>query len=125
MAGPRILHVDDDPDIRLLMSASMQEFGYQVLTAGTIAEAMQLAQKFRFDLCILDVKLPDGTGIDLCRKLRELFPTTPMLYYSGHADVASSAQALQICGDAYIKKPVSIDELHTTIAYWLEHKKAS
>jgi DNA-binding response OmpR family regulator len=116
MANAQILHVDDDPDIRLLMSASLQEFGYRVMTAGTIAEALRLAQNFQFDLCILDVKLPDGTGIELCQKLKELQEGAPIVYYSGHADIATSEQALDVCGDAYIRKPVSITELEETIA---------
>jgi two-component system, NtrC family, response regulator PilR len=119
----QILHVDDDPDIRLLMSASLQEFGYRVMTAGTIAEALQLAKDFQFDLCILDVKLPDGTGIDLCKQLRELQEGAPIVYYSGHADVATAEQALEICGDAYIKKPVSITELQETINGLLNRTK--
>ena len=50
-----ILHVDDDPDVRLLMAGSLQEFGYAVLTAGTVAEALQLTKDLKFNLCILDV----------------------------------------------------------------------
>src|SRR6266403_1344387 len=71
---PIILHVDDDPDIRLLMAGSLSEFGYTVVTAGTVAEALQLAGEFSFSLCILDVRLPDGTGIELCQRLRGLQP---------------------------------------------------
>ena len=57
----RVMHVDDDPDLRLLISASLQNFGYFVATAGSVAEGLQLAGEFRFDLFILDVRLPDGT----------------------------------------------------------------
>jgi DNA-binding response OmpR family regulator len=116
VAGAQILHVDDDPDIRLLMAASLQEFGYRVATASNVAEALQLARSFQFDLCILDVKLPDGTGMELCQKLRELQEGAPIVYYSGHADIATGEQALKVCGDAYIRKPVSITELEQTIA---------
>ena len=116
MAQKQILHVDDDPDIRLLMQASLQEVGYGVITAGTVAEALHLAKEFHFDLCILDVKLPDGTGIDLCKQLKGLQPGVPIVYYSGHSDVATAEQALNICGDAYIKKPMSITELEQKIA---------
>ena len=57
-AKTHVLHVDDDPDIRLLISASLRDFGYVVATAGTKAEALELAKQFKFDLCILDVRLP-------------------------------------------------------------------
>jgi len=118
----RILHVDDDPDVRLLMSASLQDIGYTVATAGTVAEALQLAQDLRFDLCILDVKLPDGTGIELCQQLRGLQPQTPVVYYSAYHDEASQKAALSVCGDAYIKKPISMTEWESTIDGFLGKK---
>jgi DNA-binding response OmpR family regulator len=77
---------------------------------------LQLAKEFRFDLCILDVKLPDGTGIELCQQLRSLQPGVPIVYYSGYIDSAAEQAALSVCGDAYLKKPVSAEELQETIA---------
>ena len=112
----RILHVDDDPDVRLLMAGSLQEFGYAVMTAGTVAEGLQLARETRFDLCILDVRLPDGTGIELCQQLRTLQPNVPIVYYSAYADEASQNKALSVCGDAYLRKPASFAEWEKTIA---------
>ena len=113
---PIILHVDDDPDIRLLMAGSLSEFGYTVVTAGTVAEALQLAGEFSFSLCILDVRLPDGTGIELCQRLRGLQPHAPIVYYSAYADEAARNEALSRCGDAYLTKPTSAIELEQTIA---------
>ena len=118
-----ILHVDDDPDIRLLISASLHEFGYVVATAGTNAEAMELASQLKFDLCILDVKLPDGSGIELCQKIQNLQPKVPVLYYSAYASDEEQEAALSVCGDAYLKKPVSATELEQTIAELLEAKR--
>jgi DNA-binding response OmpR family regulator len=112
----RILHVDDDPDIRLLIAGSLAEFGYTVATAGTVEEALQLAKDIQFDLCILDVRLPDGSGIDLCQQLRPLQPGVPIVYYSAYADEAAQKQALSVCGDAYLKKPLSMGELERTLA---------
>lgn len=115
-AKGHILHVDDDPDARLLMAGSLQEFGYVVVTAGSVAEALQLAKDVRFSLCILDVRLPDGTGIELCQKLRRIQPEAPIIYYSAYADDADQQKALSVCGDAYLKKPISAVELEQTIA---------
>ena len=125
MAPAQILHVDDDPDIRLLMAGSLQEFGYRVVTAGTVAEALQLAKDVRFDLCILDVRLPDGTGIELCQQLHELQPGVPIVYYSAYADDAAQKEALSVCGDAYLKKPVSVNELQNTISALLDRPPQS
>ena len=119
----RILHVDDDADIRLLISASLRDFGYFVVTAGSVAEALRLAKDLKFDLCILDVRLPDGTGIELCQQLRQLQPDTRVIYYSAYASEAEQKAALSLCGDAYLKKPVSPEYLEQTIAKLL-HRKA-
>jgi CheY-like chemotaxis protein len=118
----RVLHVDDEPDIRLLISASLHEFGYVVATAGTNAEALELAKQFKFDLCILDVRLPDGSGIDLCQKIHVLQPKVPVLYYSAYASDEEQEAALSVCGDSYLKKPVSAAKLQQTISDLLDGK---
>ena len=116
---PRILHVDDDPDIRLMISASLQDFGYVVATAGTNAEALELAQHFQFDLSILDVRLPDGSGIDLCKKIKQLQPNAPAIYYSAYASDEEQEAALSVAGDAYLKKPIAAGKLRETIEEFL------
>jgi CheY-like chemotaxis protein len=123
MAKAQILHVDDDPDIRLLISASLQDIGYVVATAGTNAEALELAEKVKFDLFILDVRLPDGNGIELCQKVNELQPNSPVVYYSAYASDEEQEFALSVAGDAYLKKPVSAAVLEKTIAELLDWKE--
>jgi len=112
----RILHVDDHQDTRLMMAALLQDCGYGVLTAGSVTEGLELAREINFDLYILDVWLPDGTGVELCQKLRERNPSIPILYYSAYGDEADHQHALQTCGDAYLKKPVCIADIQETIA---------
>jgi CheY-like chemotaxis protein len=112
----RILHVDDHQDTRLMMAALLQDCGYGVLTAGSVAEGFELAREILFDLYILDVRLPDGTGVELCQKLKELHPNTPVLYYSAYGDEADHEEALKTCGDAYLKKPVCIADIQECIA---------
>lgn len=119
----QILHVDDEPEIRLLMAGTLQEFGHRVMTAGTVAEALKLAEEFTFDLCILDVRLPDGTGIELCQKLRKLQPGAPIVYYSAYIDPTNEKEALSVCGDAYLKKPSSAEEMQQTISELLSRKQ--
>src|SRR5437773_10689198 len=104
----RILHVDDHQDTRLMMAALLQDRGYGVLTAGSVGEALELANDISFDLYILDVRLPDGTGVELCKKLRAMRPRVPIMYYSAYGDAEEVDRSLGMCGDAYLKKPVCI-----------------
>ena len=118
----RILHVDDHQDTRLMMAALLQDCGYGVLTAGSVAEGFELAKEIDFDLYILDVRLPDGTGVELCQKLRALRPTIPILYYSAYGNEADHENALALCGDAYLKKPVCIADIESSIAQLLANR---
>jgi len=68
------------------------------------------------------VRLPDGTGIELCQKLRTLQPGAPVIYYSAYADEAEQKAALSVCGDAYLRKPVSAEYLEQTIARLLRRE---
>jgi len=112
----RILHVDDHQDTRRMMAALLQDCGYGVLTAGSVTEGLELAKEIAFDLYILDVRLPDGTGVELCQKLRALNSKIPILYYSAYGDEADHHEALKVCGDAYLKKPVCIADIQDSIA---------
>ena len=120
----RILHVDDHQDTRLMMAALLDEFGYAVMTAGSVAEGWEMAQAMSFDLYLLDVRLPDGTGVELCEKLRQLHPAIPVLYYSAYGTDADHHAALAVCGDAYLRKPVRIAEIEKTIAGLLARPSA-
>lgn len=104
----RILHVDDHQDTRLLMSALLSDCGYGVMTAGSVAEALQIAQDVSLDLYLLDVVLPDGSGVELCQKLHGMHPQIPVIYYSAYGDEAAVREALDTCGDSYLRKPLSI-----------------
>ncbi len=102
-----------------MMAALLQDCGYGVMTAGSVAEGLELAKEITFDLYILDVRLPDGTGVELCKKLRAARPDVPILYYSAYGNEADHQTALGACGDAYLKKPVSIAEIESLITQML------
>jgi DNA-binding response OmpR family regulator len=116
----RILHVDDHQDTRLMMAALLQDRGYGVMTAGSMTEALELVKDITFDLYILDVRLPDGTGVELCQKLREKHVRVPIIYYSAYGDAAEVENALGRCGDAYLKKPVCIGDIENLVARLLK-----
>src|SRR5205823_12239687 len=93
----RILHVDDHQDTRLMMAALLQDRGYGVLTAGSVGEALDLAKDISFDLYILDVRLPDGTGVELFQKLRAMRPGVPIIYYLAYGDAEDVDRSLGVC----------------------------
>ncbi len=118
----RILHVDDHQDTRLMMAALLTDGGYGVMTAGSVAEGVNLAKDIAFDLYLLDVRLPDGTGVELCQKLRALRPEVPVLYYSAYGEEQEHQLAVATCGDAYLRKPVAIAEIEKAIGNLLGKK---
>jgi two-component system OmpR family response regulator len=116
----RILHVDDHQDTRLMMSALLADSGYGVMTAGSIAEGLELANEISFDMFILDVRLPDGSGVDLCKTLRQSHPHTPVIYYSAYGDNNESEAAVTACGDAFLRKPLCIADIEAAVAQYLK-----
>jgi DNA-binding response OmpR family regulator len=111
----RFLHVDDHQDTRLMIAALLADCGYGVMTAGSVAEGLELAREIDFDLFILDVRLPDGTGIELCQKLRESHPNVPVIYYSAYGDNNETERAVATCGDTFLRKPLSIADIEAAV----------
>jgi DNA-binding response OmpR family regulator len=100
----RILCVEDDEDTCALLKILLPDF--QIVTANTIAGGLSVARSERFDLYLLDSFLPDGTGIALCRLIRQFDQTTPILFCSADAYKTSHEMALQAGGQVYLIKPV-------------------
>ncbi len=105
-----------------MMAALLAETGYGIITAGSVAEGLSMAKEIAFDLYLLDVRLPDGTGVELCQKLRALRPEVPVLYYSAYGGEQEHQAAVATCGDAYLRKPVAIEEIERAIADLLGRK---
>lgn len=80
---PRILFVDDHADTRFMMKLWLSEFSSEVATAESMASGLRMAQSEPFDLYVLDTIFPDGSGKELCEKIREFDPKTPIIFYSG------------------------------------------
>ena len=105
-----------------MMAALLADCGYGVMTAGSVAEGLELAREIDFDLFILDVRLPDGTGIELCQKLRESHPKVPVIYYSAYGENNESERAVATCGDAFLRKPLSIADIEAAVQRFLKPK---
>ncbi len=120
----RILCVDDHHDTSEMLQILLAEEDYDVKLAATIKEACDLAVAHEFDLYVLDKRLPDGTGVDLCTTLNELTPSVPCIFYSGDAYEIHRQEAMQAGAVAYIPKP-DIDGLIDAVHKLLEERECA
>jgi two-component system OmpR family response regulator len=109
-AQPRILVVDDEPNIAELLSAALSFEGYQVGVASTGAEALEQVRSFRPNLVMLDVMLPDFDGNEVCRRLRNQGEQMPVVFLTARDTTQDKVEGLSM-GDDYVTKPFSIEEL--------------
>ena len=124
----RILYVDDDRDSCELMSLMLTTFlntGCQIMTASTPCEAASLMQNDAFDLYILDYTLPDISGVELCRRIREVEPEKPIMFYSGMALEEDKRRALKAGANEYLVKPNDLDKLVETVENLLQRSPAA
>lgn len=110
-SGPHILYIEDHDDTRELITLVLQQKNFRVTSETTIARGIQLAGQKTYDLYLLDSWLPDGSGLDLCKKIREFDPLTPILFYSAAAYEVDRDMALRSGAQAYLVKPSLISEL--------------
>ncbi|WP_375449442.1 response regulator [uncultured Devosia sp.] len=106
-----ILVVDDDPEIRRLLSRFLSEQGFRVSAAGSRAEFDERMADAQFDLVILDVMLPDGSGLDICRRLRNRNPGICIILATALKEEVDRIVGLELGADDYIGKPFSPREL--------------
>ena len=119
----RILIVDDDRSIRELLSMHLEERGFGVLSAATGAEGFKLAEESSPSAIILDMRLPDASGIDLIPELRKRAGETPVLMITAHHDMASTILAMKAGAFDYIHKPIDIRALDVAIDRALEVRR--
>lgn len=107
----RILIVEDEPDLQLGLKYNLQHEGYEVDTAGNGREGFEKAISNSFNLLILDVQLPEISGFDICRKLRENNIQTPIIMLTGKSDTFDKVLGLELGADDYMTKPFDVREL--------------
>jgi len=110
MSGPRVLVVDDEQQILRALQTSLRGAGYEVETADTAERALAAAAMRPPEAVILDLVLPDGTGIEVCRELRK-WSSAPVILLSAVGEEREKVAALDAGADDYVTKPVGIDEL--------------
>ena len=106
-----IVVVDDEPSIRELLVASLHFAGFEVNTAASGSEAIEVIEKIQPDLIVLDVMLPDIDGFTVTRRIRQEGITTPVLYLTARDDTQDKVMGLTVGGDDYVTKPFSLEEV--------------
>ncbi|HET6853062.1 MAG TPA: response regulator [Pyrinomonadaceae bacterium] len=120
----RVLCVDDHRDTSEMLQMLLAEEDYQVHTAATVEEACDMAQKTRYDLYVLDKRLPDGTGVELCETLLKISPTVPCIFYTGDAYEIHRREAIAAGAAAFVAKP-DIEGLINAVHQILSEKECA
>lgn len=121
----RILIVEDDGDIRAMLARGLEAEGFSVGVAGRVDDALAAARDEAPEAVVLDITLPDGSGHDVCRSLREGGYPGPILFLSARDEVRDRAEGLALGADDYIVKPFVFDELLARLQTHLLRRKAS
>lgn len=124
-AQPQILVIDDEQQILRALRTILSQQNYQVTTSGTGEEGLAMATAVQPDIIILDLGLPDMTGVEVCQQLR-VWTDLPIIILSAHDSEAEKVAALDAGADDYLTKPFGVDELLARVRVALRHRsKAS
>ena len=118
--SPRVLYIEDHDDTRELVTLILEQKSIVVVTGSTIESGVALAGSQEFDLYLLDSWLPDGSGLDLCKQIREFDKATPILFYSAAAYEVDRDKAIKSGAQAYLIKPSQPAELCHLVSTLIE-----
>ncbi|HRH29462.1 MAG TPA: sigma-54 dependent transcriptional regulator, partial [Aquabacterium sp.] len=118
----RLLVIDDEPDLRTLYELTLLRDGHDVETAGCVEDACQLISEHRFDAIITDMRLPDGTGLDVLRHLERLSRTEKAIVITAHGSAENAVEALKAGAFDYLTKPVDLKQFRSVVAGAVEAK---
>jgi two-component system response regulator PilR (NtrC family) len=116
MAKPAVLVVDDEPDICELLSITLQRMDLSPRTAGTVAAAQRLLKTEQFELCLTDMQLPDGDGLDLVKWIQQYSPNVPVAVITAHGNMETAVRALKIGAFDFVSKPLDLAGLRKLVA---------
>jgi two-component system response regulator PilR (NtrC family) len=111
-----VLVVDDEPDIRELLSLTLERMDLGCETADSLEQAADLLTSRKFDLCLTDMRLPDGNGIELVRQIQENYPDIPVAVITAYGNVDSAVEALKAGAFDFVSKPVQLEDLRTLVS---------
>jgi two-component system OmpR family response regulator len=111
----RVLLVEDSAPTRDLLGRSLGEAGIELTSASRLSTGLRCALTEEFDVIVLDLMLPDGSGLGLCRELRSRGIATPILCLTARGEVADRVEGLDAGADDYLRKPFALAELHARL----------
>ena len=120
-----LLIVDDDPSIRKVLAAILEEKGYTVDTAETGRQAIQKSKTKFYNLALLDIRLPDMEGTELLTQMKQTTPPMVKVMVTGYPSMQNAVDALNKGANAFIIKPLNIDHALAIIEKLLEQQKES
>ena len=115
MAHARVLVIDDEPDILDLLSMTLKRMDLDPDTASDLGEAREKLLASRFDLCLTDMKLPDGDGLDLVEWMQTHAPSVPVAVITAHGNVEAAVRALKLGAFDFVSKPVRVGDLRKMV----------
>jgi two-component system response regulator PilR (NtrC family) len=115
MSKHQVLIVDDEPDIRELLELTLGRMNLETRSAGNIEDAHHLLNEFKFDLCLTDMRLPDGNGIDLVRHIQTQFPQLPVAVITAHGSMEAAISALKAGAFDFVSKPLDVNDLRNIV----------
>jgi len=116
MAPPLVLVVDDEPDLVELVTLTLSRMQLATQSAGDVAGAMKLLKSQRFDLCLTDMRLPDGDGLDLLEWMTANCPGVPCAVITAHGNVESAVRALKLGAFDFVSKPLDLGVLRRIVS---------
>jgi two-component system, NtrC family, response regulator PilR len=114
-AAAQVLVVDDEPDIRELLELTLVKMGLDVETVGSVAEAKERLKADRFDLCLTDMRLGDGEGLDLVRHITAQAADVPVAVITAFGSAENAVAALKAGAFDYVSKPVGLEQLRALV----------
>jgi two-component system response regulator PilR (NtrC family) len=115
MAQQKVLVIDDEPDIRELLEITLLRMGLDTATAGSVKEGLLTIQSFKPDLCLTDMKLPDGTGLDIVRYIQREYAHVPVAVITAFGSMESAVEALKAGAYDFVSKPVDLSKLRDLV----------
>ncbi len=120
MARQSVLIVDDEPDIRELLDITLSRMGLDTYSAANLGEARDMVARMQPDLCLTDMRLPDGNGISLVEYIQQEFSHIPVAMITAHGSVETAISALKAGAFDFVSKPIELDNLRRLVSAALE-----